>query len=236
MQKAIPSPTHMAFVRLMQEGLLKFVVSQNVDGLHRKSGIPPEKLAELHGNTNLERCKRCGMEYMRDFRVRNNQKVHSHETGRKCDDPECRGDLVDTIINFGENLDSNTINAGFQNGMDADLCLAMGSSLRVTPAADIPRETARRGGRLVIVNLQKTPLDGRGMVIHAMCDTVMNMLMERLQLEIPPFKLIRRLKIEKKEIVKNNSVKQALEFSGIDVDAKPYSIFTKVDFKFEGNN
>ena len=114
MSKAIPTPTHMALVRLMESGHMKFLVSQNVDGLHRRSGVPPGQLAELHGNTNLEICKRCKKEYMRDFRVRTAQKVHDHLTGRRCDNPECKGELQDTIINFGENLNSRIINAGFQ--------------------------------------------------------------------------------------------------------------------------
>ena len=74
-------------------------------GLHRKSGIPIPQLAELHGNTNLERCKKCKREYMRDFRTRKaGLHAHSHETGRKCDDPDCKGFLLDSIINFGEVL------------------------------------------------------------------------------------------------------------------------------------
>lgn len=58
--KAIPTKSHMGFVGLMEAGFLKFVISQNVDGLHRKSGIPGHKIAELHGNTNLEKCEKCG--------------------------------------------------------------------------------------------------------------------------------------------------------------------------------
>lgn len=108
-QKAYPSLTHMALVELMEQKHLKHIVSQNVDGLHRKSGIIPENLTEVHGNTNLEVCLKCGKEYMRDFRVRNAQKVHDHNTGRKCDRPQCRGDLKDTIINFNENLDPNIL-------------------------------------------------------------------------------------------------------------------------------
>lgn len=77
----------MALVELMEQKHLKHIVSQNVDGLHRKSGIIPENLTEVHGNTNLEVCLKCGKEYMRDFRVRNAQKVHDHNTGRKCDRP-----------------------------------------------------------------------------------------------------------------------------------------------------
>ena len=239
MQSAIPTPTHMTFVKLMEEGYLKFLVSQNVDGLHRKSGIPPEKLAELHGNTNLEVCKRCNKEYMRDFRVRTNTKVHSHETGRKCDDSKCRGDLCDTIINFGENLNDRIINSGFENGARADLCLAIGSSLRVTPAADIPKETAKNGGKLVIVNLQKTPLDRRAaMVIHAFCDTVINMLMEQLRLEIPPFKLVRRVRIIKSiEAAKNSATKkECITLHGIDVDGKHFSLFPKMDIQVNGGD
>lgn len=94
----------MAMVELMERGMLKHIISQNVDGLHRKSGIPKEKITEVHGNTNLEICKKCGKDYMRDFRVRTSQQVHAHETGRNCDNTYCQGFLKDTIINFGENL------------------------------------------------------------------------------------------------------------------------------------
>jgi len=69
-QQARPSPTHMALVELQDRDMLKFVISQNIDGLHRKSGIHPDKMAELHGNTNLEVCVKCNREHMRDFRVR----------------------------------------------------------------------------------------------------------------------------------------------------------------------
>jgi NAD-dependent SIR2 family protein deacetylase len=239
MQSAIPTPTHMSFVKLMEEGYLRFLISQNVDGLHRKSGIPPEKLAELHGNTNLEICKKCNNEYMRDFRVRTAPKVHEHATGRRCDDERCKGELHDTIINFGENLVDRILNAGFENGARADLCLAIGSSLRVTPAADIPEETATRGGKLVVVNLQKTPLDRKAaMVIHAFCDTVMNMLMANLGLEIPAFKLVRRIRIKKtREGVKNSkSMKECLTLHGIDVDGKHFTLFPKIDVGIRGQD
>ena len=68
--KALPSPTHMAIVRLHKAGLVKFTVSQNVDGLHRRSGLDPSQLAELHGNTNLETCQKCHRQYLRDFETR----------------------------------------------------------------------------------------------------------------------------------------------------------------------
>jgi len=222
-EKALPTRTHMAFVKLVHEGLLKFVSSQNVDGLHRKSGIPIEMLAELHGNMNLEVCKTCKKEYMRDYCVRNNPHVHFHETFRNCDDPECRGKLLDTIINFGEDLNREIITKAFASSEKSDLCLAVGSSLRVTPAAHIPRDVAAHG-KLVIVNLQKTPLDHLAhLKINAMCDIVMEKLMSKLGLEIPQFKLERLLKIT----AQNNSV----AFQGIDTYGSPYSLFPKIEVK-----
>lgn len=159
MSSAYPSKTHMAFVSMLNAGLMKFLVSQNTDGLHRKSGVTPDKISELHGNTNREKCADCGKEYLRDFRVRNAQRVKDHRTGRACDDPNCRGQLEDTIINFGEGLPEEDLDNAFNHASCSDLCLSMGSSLRVTPAADVPKTVFENGGKLVIVNLQKTPLD-----------------------------------------------------------------------------
>lgn len=228
MAKAIPTPTHMSLVKLMEVDRLKYLISQNVDGLHRRSGIPPEKLAEVHGNTNLEICIKCKKEYMRDFRVRNAQKTHDHETGRICEDLGCKGKLIDSIINFGENLVEKILDSGFEHSSRADLCLAMGSSLTVTPASDMPKTTSKRG-KLVIVNLQKTPLDDRAaMKINAFCDTVMQMLIEKLGLSIPPFKLVRRLRVKKTREVKNNVPKEYLNFEGIDSDMCPFTLFTSI--------
>ena len=77
---------------------------------------------------------------MRDFRTRTAQKCHDHRTGRKCDDPNCRGDLYDSIINFGENLKEDVLDKGYEEGEKCDLMLSLGSSLRVTPACDIPAD------------------------------------------------------------------------------------------------
>lgn len=104
----------MALVKLHEVSQVQLTVSQNVDGLHRRSNMDPQQLAELHGNTNLERCKRCGREYMRDFRTREAHHVFSHETSRKCDNPKCRGQLLDSIVNFGENLPEHELTKAFK--------------------------------------------------------------------------------------------------------------------------
>lgn len=197
--KAIPSPCHMAIVELMNRGVIKYLISQNTDGLHRKSLVPLDKFAELHGNSMMEVCKKCGKSYLRDFRVRTAAKVHDHVTGRHCDNISCGGPLEDTIINFGEDLPEKELRNGFKQAELADLCVSFGSSLTVTPAADMPRRVAERGKRLVIVNLQKTPLDNlASLVIHAKIDDVIRALMKRLQIDIPEFRLNRYILVDKK--------------------------------------
>jgi NAD-dependent SIR2 family protein deacetylase len=79
--------------------------------------------------------------------------VHDHKTGNICDDPLCKGELIDTIINFNENLQEKDLDLGFGHSSVADLCLCMGSSLRVTPAASMPEMVFQKGGKVVIVNL-----------------------------------------------------------------------------------
>ena len=193
-QKAIPTRTHRSLVALHAHGRLAHLVSQNTDGLHRRSGMPPAALSELHGNSNLEICARCGCEFLRDFKVRAKQlSALKHETGRACE--YCGGALHDSIINFGESLPAKALADAFDHGTRADLCLSLGSSLRVTPAADVPALAARPGARLVIVNLQQTPLDARAdLVIRAKTDDVMSALFDALALPTPPpFRLRRAL-------------------------------------------
>lgn len=97
----------------------------------------------------------------------------------------------------------------------------MGSSLRVTPAADIPKTVFENNGKLVIVNLQKTPLDAYAALnIHARCDDVMNRLMEKLNIEIPKWKIVRYC-----EVVR---VDETLTINGRDEQHNYYSLFPKV--------
>jgi len=197
--QAVPTLTHMSIKKLLDDlPNVKFLISQNTDGLHIKSGVNPTMIAELHGNTNKELCKKCGRLYYRDFRTREASRAHSHKTSRKCDNPLCRGQLYDSIINFNENLPEKELTTATEHSDDSDLMICLGSSLRVTPAADMPSEVAERGGDLVIVNLQTTPLDKFATVrIYAKTDDVMDRLMKELNLEIPEWVLIRRVVVGK---------------------------------------
>ncbi|GMP66531.1 hypothetical protein CsSME_00026853 [Camellia sinensis var. sinensis] len=95
--RAMPSMTHMALVELEKAGFLKFVISQNVDSLHLRSGIPREKLAELHGNSFREICSKCGVEYLRDFEV---ETIGLKKTSRSCSDVKCGAKLKDTVLDW----------------------------------------------------------------------------------------------------------------------------------------
>lgn len=100
-----PTKGHMAVKQLMDKDIVKSVVSLNTDGLHRKSGIPKEKLFELNGNTHKEVCEKCHMDYMRDFYVVESKIQKNHKTSRKCDNKACGGQLHDTMVHLVEKQD-----------------------------------------------------------------------------------------------------------------------------------
>ena len=173
----------MAIKKLVDENVIKFVVSQNTDGLHVRSGIPNEKIAELHGNTNKEYCKKCGQVYYRDFHTREAYDVHDHRTSRVC--LKCKESLHDTIINFGENLPIDELGKAQENSTKCDLAIVLGTSMRVTPAAELPL-MKKKDGKLVICNLQKTPYDDvADILLHTKTDNLMTLLMERLGFHVP---------------------------------------------------
>ncbi|KAH8890143.1 NAD-dependent deacetylase sirtuin-7 [Thozetella sp. PMI_491] len=225
--QAIPTPTHMALVELQNRGILKYLISQNCDGLHRKSGILPDKISELHGNSNREYCKDCGKEYIRDFRAvsKYEKSIRDHRTGRKC--ALCGGALLDSIINFGENLWEKDLTLARQHSRKADLCLALGSSLTVTPANEMPETVGlRKGASLAICNLQDTPIDNLADVrVHSDTDGLMIRVMEKLGLPIPPFILRRRLVVAVESI---GSGRQQLAVRGMDVDGTPSTFLQSV--------
>lgn len=189
--KALPTKTHMGIVELHRRGIIKYVISQNCDGLHRRSGLPASAISELHGNSNIEVCESCGRRFFRDFKAVRRSHTFDHFTGRFC---LCNGRLLESTIDFGQNLPTMPLRRAEEESERADLHIVFGSSLTVSPACDMPRTTAENGGKLVIVNLQKTPLTPQAALqIHAPTDVVMESLMQRLGIVIPNFRLERRI-------------------------------------------
>ncbi|XP_061365985.1 NAD-dependent protein deacetylase SRT1 [Gastrolobium bilobum] len=183
--RAVPSLTHMALVELEKAGILKFVISQNVDGLHLRSGIPREKLAELHGNSFMETCLSCGAEYFRDFEV---ETIGLKETSRRCSKAKCGTRLKDTVLDWEDALPPKEMDPAEKHCKQADIVLCLGTSLQITPACNLPLKALRNGGKFVIVNLQKTPKDKKAsLVIHGFVDKVIAGVMDQLNLQIPPF-------------------------------------------------
>ena len=180
-----PTYTHEALAKLLELGLLKHVISQNGDGLHGLSGIPPGNISELHGNVFLEVCEKCGHRYYRPFYVLNDHASLyfeelsdlgtttiikpkfakqcelcglSHRTGRKCEQKDCKGYLKDSIINFRDNLEEEILVNAEKHAKQADLCLSLGTTMQVTPACDLV-QMGRAPLRLIIVNRQQTGFD-----------------------------------------------------------------------------
>ncbi len=143
---AEPNEGHRAIAELQTLGKLAFLISQNVDNLHLKSGIDPEKLAELHGNLAKVRCEGC------DF------KMDRIEGEREC--PLCGGNLVSTVVDFGQTLPEKDLSDSYEHSRRCDLFIVAGSSLVVYPAADMPRVALEAGAKLVIINRGDTPYDG----------------------------------------------------------------------------
>ncbi|KAK8140206.1 DHS-like NAD/FAD-binding domain-containing protein [Apiospora sp. TS-2023a] len=225
--QAIPSPTHMALVELQNRGIVKYVVSQNCDGLHRRSGILPDRISELHGNSNLEYCKDCGKQYIRVSTFE--KSIHDHRTGRKC--ALCGGILLDTIINFGEFLSAEPLQLARDHAQKADLCIALGSSLTIPPASEIPETVGKRkAAKLVICNLQETPVDkSSSLRIFGKTDDLMERVMEKLSLPIPKF-MVRRLLVIR---IGSEAGRHSVRVEGVDVDGTPATFLQSV--KLENN-
>lgn len=184
-------------------------------------------VSELHGNSNREYCKDCGKEYIRDFSAvaPDERPAHDHRTGRKC--AICSGVLLDSIINFGEDLPAADFERAHAHAEKSDVFLVLGSSLTVTPANEIPAIPGRkRGPFLAICNLQKTPVDGLAdLRVFAKSDDLMARVMARLDIPIPPFVLQRQLVISNGE---NSRGKFHLLIAGVDVDGTPSTFLRSV--------
>lgn len=187
---AKPSPTHMALVALENLGLIDFVVSQNVDGLHLRSNFPPDKLAELHGNMFLDKCNQCERQFIRKEA---SFSVGQKNTGQECPLPKsngrhCRGKLFDTILDWEDELPDKDLDLADLHSRKADLSICLGTTLQIVPSGNLPLLTKKYGGKLVICNLQPTKHDKHAdLIIHEYVDIIMCRLAKLLGFEIPEY-------------------------------------------------
>jgi NAD-dependent deacetylase len=157
---AAPNAAHQAIAALDALGLLDCVITQNIDNLHQRAGLPPEKVIELHGNATRVRCLGCGADSTRD-------EVQARlEAGEAV--PDCRGCggiLKPHTILFGEAMPVRETRLAEERARTAGCFVVAGSSLAVYPAAYMPIYAREGGARLVIVNLEPTPLDHQADVV-----------------------------------------------------------------------
>ena len=193
MNKLEPTLTHMAITELNRKKIAKHIVSQNCDGLHLRSGLPQSCLSEIHGNMFIEVCLKCKTQYLRSFDVTEKTSLRRHKTGRKCHlCPEVNGDLIDTIVHFGEK-GKLSLPLNWDNAVKAisktDLILCLGSSLKVLRKYQCLWPKRANGcPQIAIVNLQWTPKDSQSVLkINGKCDSVMKEVMKHLNIDVKPY-------------------------------------------------
>jgi NAD-dependent deacetylase len=163
LQKATPNAGHRALARLVEQGTMTAVITQNIDGLHQASGVPDDLVIELHGNTTYAACLDCRRRYELDW-VR--QVFAEDERLPVC--TGCGGHIKTATISFGQSMPEAEMARAHAATQAADLFLVLGSSLVVYPAAGFPIAAKRNGSRLVIVNRDPTDQDRLAdLVIHA---------------------------------------------------------------------
>jgi len=181
-----PNIAHKCIVTLQDLGYLKFLISQNVDNLHLKSGIHPDVIAELHGNSVLMKCISCDIRYSineikwdfslfgRGYRT---QKTHPNQPN--C--PNCSSRIISSIINFGDPMPEKESDKAHSNSVKSDLFIVIGSTLKVNPAASYPRIAKKNGARLVILNKGPTASDSRADInIDGDCAKILPLIIDKI--------------------------------------------------------
>lgn len=154
MLSAEPNRGHRAVEKLVRTGKVSSVITQNIDGLHQRSGVPEEKIIELHGNSTYASCLECAARYeippIREAFLKS-------ETLPLCN--HCGGAVKTATISFGQAMPEDAMRAAQIETLQCDLFLAIGSSLVVYPAAGFPLMAKDHGARLVILTRDPTELD-----------------------------------------------------------------------------
>ena len=151
---AQPNAAHYALAELEQRGKLLGIITQNFDGLHHDAGNQAERIVELHGTSREAACTLCGA---RSSMQELQQRIDAGEADPTC--PECGGFLKSATILFGQRVPEPALARAKELAVSCDLFLVVGSSLKVMPAASLPRLAVSRDIPLIIINLMPTPLD-----------------------------------------------------------------------------
>jgi NAD-dependent deacetylase len=159
---AAPNRGHRAVAELVRRGKAAAVITQNIDGLHQASGVPAERVVELHGNTTYAHCLDCARRYeLEAIRTA----FEREESTPVCED--CGGFVKTATISFGQAMPPAAMRRAETGTIAADLFIVAGSSLVVYPAAGFPELAKRYGATLVIVNREPTGLDAiADLVLH----------------------------------------------------------------------
>jgi NAD-dependent deacetylase len=167
---ARPSRGHRAMASLYRDGKVPGVVTQNIDNLHQASGIAPEDVVELHGNTTFALCLECDHRYELSW-VRGRMAAAN---GCAPDCPACGGFVKTATVSFGQAMPDAAMRRAQNLAQSCDLFLAIGSSLVVWPAAGFPLIAKRNGARLIIINREPTEFDDiADLVVHHDIGTVL---------------------------------------------------------------
>jgi len=166
---AQPNAAHRALVELERRQVLLGVITQNFDGLHQDAGHKPDRVIELHGTSRFAACTLCGTRSsMADLQ----QRIDTGEIDPCC--LHCGGFLKSATILFGQRVPETELSRAKDLTIACDLFLVIGSSLRVVPAATLPRLALRRNVPLIIINLQPTLLDEHAdIVIHEKAGSIL---------------------------------------------------------------
>lgn len=151
---ARPNVGHDAIAQLYEQGQVSAVITQNIDGLHQMSGVAEEDVVELHGNTTYAKCLDCQTRMtLEDVKTI----FEVDETLPQCG--RCGGIIKTATISFGQSMPVGEMRRAEMEAIECDLFVAIGSSLVVYPAAEIPVIARQNGAKLVILNRENTPLD-----------------------------------------------------------------------------
>jgi len=178
--EAKPNPAHYAIAELDRLGKLDCVITQNVDSLSQKAGVPDDKVFELHGNMQWAICLSCGKRYpFEQIKARLDE-------GEEIPDCEvCHGILKPDVVLFGESLPAEVLKEATSRSYNCDLFIVIGSTLVVYPAAYMPIYAADSRAKLVIINLSSTPMDQQAAIlIRARAGEVMSKVVQRVREKI----------------------------------------------------